>query len=141
MIIHEPTSNTAGVIEHYSDPNGPTVTYVLTTDLYQPSANVQFTADVFYQNPAHPEFGNHYFGIYQRGTNTYICNADQVEDYMIGMVENDDGDLVYSSNTHDFKMFDNGNMIDGGRDYLRCAGEVQYYKIANGEFYEVRIDG
>jgi hypothetical protein len=60
---------------------------------------------------------------------------------MIGMVENDDGDLVYSSNRHDHKSFDNGNMIDGGRDYLHSAGEVQYYKIANGEFYEVRIDG
>ena len=56
------------------------------------------------------------------------------------MVENDEGMLEYSSHRHDYKQFDNGNMIDGGRDYVRWSGDVVYYQLANGVFNEVRID-
>jgi hypothetical protein len=138
-IKHYPLhANTDAVCEHYGDPNDIFVHYVCTT---HPRANTDsVVADIFYQTPPHPEYMNHYFGIYSFDGNTYICDADEVEDFVFAMVENDEGKLEYSSHRHDYKMFDNGNMIDGGRDYVRCSGDVVYYQLANGVFNEVRID-
>lgn len=138
-IIHNPVANTEAVINHFGD-GYRTVEYVCTTDIYEVETDTTQYCDVFVQWPRHEAYGNQYFGFYTVDDVQYICNADKVEDYIFGMVENDDGNLVYSSNRHDFKEFENGNMIDGGRDYIRSAGDVQYYKLANGEFYEVRID-
>ena len=48
------------------------------------------------------------------------------------MVENDDGDLEYSRSRHDYKEFKNGNIIDGGRDYIRSNGKVLVFVVRDG---------
>jgi hypothetical protein len=62
----------------------------------------------------------------------YIANADRIEDFTFGMVENDDGDLEYSRSRHDYKEFKNGNVIDGGRDYIRSNGKVLVFVVRDG---------
>jgi len=139
-IIHNPVANTQSVIDYFH--NGiRTVNYVCTTDVYQIETSEYVYCDVFVQWPRHEAYGNQYFGFYRdEGGNGHVCNADEVENYLFGMVENDNGDLVYSANTIDYQSFDNGNWISGGRHDLQWNGDISYYKLANGEFYEVRID-
>jgi hypothetical protein len=48
------------------------------------------------------------------------------------MVENDEGNLEYSFYRHDYKSFKNGNMIDGGRDYIRSSGKVKVFVVRDG---------
>ena len=48
-----------------------------------------------------------------------ITNADRIEKQEFGLVEDDDDNLQYSAHRHDYKMFENGNMIDGGRSYIK----------------------
>jgi hypothetical protein len=67
-----------------------------------------------------------------RDDKLYIANADQVEDLTFGMVENDEGNLEYSQYRHDYKSFKNGNMIDGGRDYIRSSGKVKVLVVRDG---------
>ena len=138
-IIHNPVANTEAVVNHFTT-GYRTVEYVCTTDVYQVETDETNYCDVFVQWPRHEAYGNQYFGFYTEGDVQKICNADKVEDYIFGMVENDNGDLVYSANTIDYQSFDNGNWISGGRDTLQFNGDISYYKLANGEFYEVRID-
>lgn len=134
MIIHYPISKTDKVIQHYSQKDGVNVKYVCTTDLYESDVPV----DIFYRDTPHPQFGNKYFGLYLRSSddNSMICNADKIEEFSFGMVENDDGDLEYSQTHHDYKSFDNGNMIDGGRNYIRSSGKLTIYRVYNGEFIQ-----
>jgi hypothetical protein len=49
------------------------------------------------------------------------------------MVEDDNGDYQYSQSHHDYKSFDNGNMIDGGRAYIRSSIDPMIYVIRDGE--------
>jgi hypothetical protein len=132
MIKHFPITNIDKVIEHYSDKDGVPISYVCTTDFKRDDAPV----DIFYRETSHPEFGNKYFGIainYDDGNYT-IFNADQIEeDFVFGMVKDDEDNLQYSQYRHDFKSFDNGNMIDGGRNYIRHGGKVDVYVIRNGQ--------
>jgi hypothetical protein len=95
-------------------------------------------ADIFYRTDPHPEFGNRYFGIYYDAYRdaTYICNADIIESKEFGVVENDEGDLVYSQSRWDYKAFRNGNVIDGGRAYIRGNG-YKVMKVVDGEFVDV----
>ena len=79
------------------------------------------------------KFNNKYFAIYFRGDKLYIANADEVENLTFGMVENDEGSLEYSQSRHDYKSFKNGNMIDGGRDYIRSSGDVRVFVVRDGQ--------
>jgi hypothetical protein len=65
-----------------------------------------------------------------------ITGADYVEELEFGMVEDKDGDLWYSQSHHDC-IFIDGNMIDGGRQYIRHTGDVQLFKVINGEMKRV----
>jgi len=131
MIKHFPVTNTDKVCKHYSEQDGVPIKYVCTTDF-----NVSDRpADIFYRETAHPEFGNKYFGIapdYETG-GLVIFKADKVENFTFGMVEDDDGDLQYSQYHHDYKSFKNGNMIDGGRQYIRSSLNSKIYTIRNGQ--------
>ena len=49
------------------------------------------------------------------------------------MIENDEGQLEYSQSRHDYKSFNNGNMIDGGRDYIRSSGKIKVFVVRNGQ--------
>ena len=124
------------VIEHYSNKDNVPVKYVCTTDLVESDLFI----DVFYRSTPHPQYGNKYFGLYFRGDDLMICNADMVEELFFGLVENDDNDLEYSETHHSYKSFDNGNMIDGGRTYIRSSGKVTNYVVRNGEMIPSEYD-
>lgn len=127
-IKHEPIFKTQQLEKLYSDKDGVPVKYVCTTEFQDISL-----ADIFYRETPHPEFGNKYFALYMRGKDLMITNADSVESLWFGLVENDDKCLEYSSHRHDFKKFNNGNMIDGGRAYIKSSGCVQTYVIRDGQ--------
>ena len=136
MIKHFPITNTDIVIQHYSDKDGVPINYVCTTDYNVSDRPV----DIFYRETSHPTFGNRYFGIavnYDDGSYS-IFNADQIEDFVFGMVEDDNGDLQYSQSHHNYKSFDNGNMIDGGRVYTRYSGNIHQYAVKNGKMELVK---
>jgi hypothetical protein len=131
-IHHEPLFDAAKIEEHYSKKDGVEVKYVCTTDLNASDVPV----DVFYRETPHPEFGNRYFGLYHdhvRG-HLMITNADIVESLEFGMIEQD-GKYYYSQSHHDYKVLDNGKMIDGGRAYIRSNGGAVTMNIKNGKFY------
>lgn len=134
MIKHEPVFPIEKVIEHYSEKDGVPVKYICTTDIN----NSDMPADIFFRETPHPEFGNRYFGLfYDHSGRVMITNADRVEEFKFGMVENDNGELEYSRSHHDYRCFENGNMIDGGRNYIRSSlNGCTVYHVVNGEFVE-----
>ncbi len=108
--------------------------YVLTSELPDGQDQVM---DIFYRDTPHPEFGNHYFGLFkdQYGRVT-IANADSIDGAVIAMIEEEDN-LHYSSHRHDFKQI-NGSMVDGGRSYIRARGAIQVHEVVDGEVREFR---
>jgi hypothetical protein len=128
-IKHYPITNIKKAEELYSEKDGVPVKHVCTTEFND------VIADIFYRDTPHPIFGNKYFAVYFRDRDDvpYIANADQIEKLTFGMVENDDGDMEYSRSRHDYKEFKNGNMIDGGRDYIRSSGKVKIYVLRDGK--------
>ena len=125
-IKHYPITNISQVEQFYSEKDGVPVKHVCTTEFNNA------IADVFYRSTPHPKFGNKYFALLFRDDKLFIANADQVEDLTFGMVENDEGNLEYSQYRHDYKSFKNGNMIDGGRDYIRSSGNVKVFVVRDG---------
>ena len=137
MIIHEPIFDTQKIIEHYTEKDGVDIKYVCTSAIgYQ-----DFAVDIFYRETPHPQFGNRYFGIYRNmfaaGAQIMITNADKIEDFDFGMIEDSKGDLHYSAHRHDYKVLDNGNMIDGGRAYIKSSiCTVRTFRVVNGSLIE-----
>lgn len=132
MIKHFPITNTDKIIEYYSQKDNVPISYVCTTDLNSDDS----PADIFYRETPHPVFGNRYFSIRIHNDMVYIGCADDVEKLTFGMVEDNDGDLQYSQFHHDYKSFDSGNMIDGGRAYIRSSGKVVYYNVRDGQMVQ-----
>ena len=132
-IQHAPLFDTAKVEKLYSEKDGVPVKYVCTSATY---GTANFAADVFYRATPHPEFGNHYFGLYRNpyadNATVMIANADPIESFEFGMIEHD-GKYYYSQHRHDYKVI-SGKMIDGGRAYIRSSGQVDVFKIHNGKF-------
>lgn len=132
-IKHYPITNIGVVEKLYTEKDGVPVKHVCTTEFDC------FVADIFYRKTPHPKFGNKYFALYfisssnEQYDQLMIANGDDVENLTFGMVENDDGQLEYSQNRHDYKSFKNGNMIDGGRDYIRSSGNVIIYTVRDGQ--------
>ena len=137
IIKHYPITKIETVENYYSEKDGVPVNHVCTTEFHDT------IADVFYRPTPHPEFGNKYFAVLFRDDKPYIANADRVEDLTFGMVENDEGQLEYSRSRHDYKSFKNGNMIDGGRDYIRSSGNVKVFVVRDGQMinYGTNNDG
>ena len=138
-IKHYPLLNTQEVERIYTERDGVRVKYVCTTDLRASDVPV----DVFYRETPHPEFGNRYFGLYHDHyrDRVMITDADLVETFEFGMVENDSGLLEYSQSHHDYKTFDNGNMIDGGRQYIRSgSNSTTVMRIRDGEFLPADVE-
>ena len=140
-IKHAPILNTDIVVEHYTKKDGVPVKYVCTSAVSQ---HAEFAADVFYRETPHPEFGNRYFAIYRNpfsdNAEIMITNADCIESYDFGMISDRDGAYWYSSHRHDC-LFIDGKMIDGGRSYIRSSGEVEVFKIKDGEFIKHEEQG
>lgn len=126
IIKHYPITKITQAEKIYSEKDGVPVKHVCTTEFGDA------IADIFYRETPHPKFGNRYFCLFFRGDDLYVANADSIENLSFGMVENDDGDLEYSRSRHDYKSFKNGNMIDGGRDYIRSSGKVKIYVVRDG---------
>ena len=136
-IVHDSIFDPNKIAEHYSEKDGVPVKYVCTSAL----GAQDFAVDVFYRETPHPEFGNRYFGVYRNnhnaGAQVMITNADCIEDLEFGMIEDKAGDLHYSAHRHDYKVTDNGNVIDGGRAYIRGGGSaIYYYKVKDGEMIQ-----
>ena len=132
MIKHMPLFDTDKVCELYSKKDGVPVNYVCTSALGDEAQAM----DIFYRDTPHPTFGNRYFGLYNNPFtgNLMITNADRIESVEFGLVEDDDCNLQYSAHRHDYKRFENGNMIDGGRAYIKSSMcEVKHYVVRNGE--------
>ena len=119
MIKHEPLFDTDKICKIYSEKDGVPVTYVCTSALGHEAQAM----DIYYRDTPHPELGNKYFGIYYHhlSGNPMITNADKIEQAEFGLVDDDDGNLQYSAHRHDYKQFENGNMIDGGRSYIKSS--------------------
>ena len=136
MIKHAPIFDTERVEKLYSKKDGVDITYVCSTDL--DASDVPM--DIFYRDTPHPEFGNKYFGLFRNpdpasdGT-LMITNADKVEDFEFGMIQDKDGDYWYSQSHHDC-LFVDGKMIDGGRQYIRSTGLDGVFTIKDGKFIE-----
>ena len=132
MIKHEPQIDNEKICKLYSEKDGVPVKYVCTSALGDETQAM----DIFYRGTPHPEFGNRYFGIYHNvmSGNLMITNADRIEKQEFALVEDDDGNLQYSAHRHDYKMFENGNMIDGGRSYIKTSGcHVYMHVVRDGE--------
>ena len=134
MIKHEPQFDTDKICEHYTEKDGVYITYVCTSALGHEAQAM----DIFYRDTPHPEFGNRYFGLYHHlSGNLMITNADKIEQAEFGLVEDDDGNLQYSAHRHDYKQFENGHMIDGGRAYIKSSMcPVHMYVVRDGEMVE-----
>ena len=134
-IQHSPLFDTAKVEQLYTEKDGVEVKYVCTSATY---STADFACDVFYRATPHPKFGNHYFGLYtnhfhQDKPTIMIANADSIESFEFGMIEDDDK-YYYSQHRHDYKVVGD-KMIDGGRAYIRSgAHDVDVFKIQDGEF-------
>ena len=140
MIKHEPLFDTDKICEHYTEKDGVPFKYVCTSALGHEAQAM----DIFYREIPHPEFGNRYMGLYYHpmSGNLMTTNADKIEKQEFGLVEDDDGNLQYSAHRHDYKRFENGNMIDGGRAYIRSSMcEVKHYVVCNGEMMEKKQTG
>ena len=139
MIKHEPLFDTDKVCKLFYKKDGVPITYVCTSALGDEAQAM----DIFYREIPHPEFGNRYMGIYYHpmSGNLMITNADRIEKQEVGCVEDDDDNLQYSAHRHDYKMFGNGNMIDGGRSYIRSSGcPVYRYVVRDGEMKNESVD-
>lgn len=139
-IQHRPIFDTDKVCKHYSEKDGVPIKYVCTSALGHEAQAM----DIFYRETPHPEFGNHYFGLYwhrlhfELPAELMITNADKIEDAEFGMVEVDGG-LHYSQHRHDF--YSVGDVaVDGGRSYFKRVGDLsaptKWLKVKNGEFVE-----
>ena len=126
-IKHYPITKIDQAEKLYSEKDGVIVKHVCTTEFGDA------VADIFYRETPHPEFGNKYFCLFFRGDDLYVANSDSIENLTFGMVENDEGSLEYSQSRHDYKSFKNGNMIDGGRDYIRSSGDVRVFVVRDGQ--------
>lgn len=134
-INHRPRLDKDKVCELYSEKDGVPIKYICTTALGNGSSAV----DVFYRETPHPEFGNKYFGLYWNfDNNLMITNADKIEELEFDMLDID-GEMHYSQHRHDYYTVKDVS-IDGGRAYLKMAGNLTYpvktLIVRNGEFVE-----
>ena len=133
MIKHNPILNIDKAIKHYEQKDGVAIIYCCTSEL----SISDMVFDIFYRESPHPQFGNHYFGLRVNHTgDIYINNADAIENFTFSMIKDSKGNYHYSRSHHDFVQVDR-NMIDGGRQYVRCGGRVYDFRVKNGKFKEV----
>jgi len=134
-IMHRPLFDVEATIKHYTEKDGVPIKYVCTSAL-DFGTN---PADVYYRATRHPEYGNHYFGLfYGYKYQIMITNADGIEGLEFDMLEIN-GKLHYSRDRHDFHTVGDVS-IDGGRAYFRLVGNINYPSkkliVRDGEFVE-----
>jgi len=133
MIKHEPLFETDKIVKHYEEKDGVPIKYVCTSAL----GGQDFAVDIFYRSTPHPDYGNHYFGVYRNeyagNAQIMVAHADGIEKREFGMIQDKEGVYHYSAHRHDYKVIDDC-MIDGGRAYIRNSGPVTVFKVKDGEF-------
>ena len=96
---------------------------------------------IFYvENPDRSLGHTNYFGLFTRGSSTYITKGDSAFTDLTGVLAKD-GEVVISRYRHDYRgSSDDSVWIDGGRDYLRYNGvsKVVSVEVVDGKFY---VDG
>lgn len=128
-IVHHPVFVEQAVLDHF---DGEPLEYVCTSDF----------VDYYYRKEPHPKFGNHYLGIsvddYGMRDRVVLSRGDHIEDKTFAMIRDDNGTLHYSSHVHDYVELDNGNVVDGGRDYIKSTIDTKIImmKIKDGRFVE-----
>lgn len=142
-IIHRPHLDIEKACALYSEKDGVPVTYVCTSATTETSAT---SADIFFRESPHPEFGNRYIGLHWHHSHPelpaqlMITNADKIENLDFDMVEVD-GELHYSRDRHDFYSVGPVS-IDGGRAYLRLLGDINVsvtkLKVKDGVFVDAQ---
>jgi len=132
-IKHAPVFDQKKAKSWLENRDGVVIDYVCTTDLGESDVPV----DIYFREDPHPEFGNRYIGLFKERfiDSIMITNADKVEDYEFGMIEDKDGAMWYSQCHHDCLMID-GKMIDGGRQYIRSSGGYVVFEVKDGKFIE-----
>ena len=144
-VLNEPIFDVDKVTKLYTEKDGVPVKYVCTS---APNENATYAADIYYRETPHPEFGNHYFGLFYSPASTQlmITNADPIEDLTFTAIySNMSEQWVYSQHRHDYREVPGENVfIDGGRSYVRMTGDFNSAKIKtlvvkDGEFME-KID-
>jgi hypothetical protein len=95
--------------------------------------------DVFYvENPDRSKGHSNYFGMFRKGENVFITNAESCfADGMTGVLS-PDGEVGISRYRHHMQAVGAG-AIDGGRDYIKVIGEAVWYPtirvtVEGGEF-------
>lgn len=97
---------------------------------------------IFYNPIPDIEAGHsHYFGIFIRGGQTIICNAQSVADVDWYGVIDDNGIVYLSRYRHDYRETQEGYFIDGGQDYQRCNKPPFEYKIDPEKIISARQAG
>ena len=128
-IKHHPRFDIKKVIKHYEEKDKVAISYCCTSELTISDTPI----DIFYRSTPHPEFGNRYFGLFSYDGNVMIIDADVVETLDFGMITDKEGTYHYSECRHDYKEID-GQMIDGGRAYIRCSTGYELFKVKDGVF-------
>tara|TARA_R110000782_G_scaffold12064_4_gene36165 strand:- start:170 stop:601 length:432 start_codon:yes stop_codon:yes gene_type:complete len=138
-INHHPLFGTARVEQLYTEKDGVAVKYVCTSATNE---HATMAVDIFYRETPHPQFGNHYFGLYKNpysyNAQIMITNADLIETLEFGMLEGPTG-WEYSQHRHDYRTVGDC-AVDGGRSYFKRAGDLsvpaKFMKVVDGEFVE-----
>ena len=87
---------------------------------------VNYPANIFYQEEAHPQ-GSNYFAIYiEPFTNQWMVTdaLSSVQDPIQAFRLKNTGAFKWSHYRHDMREVVSGLYIDGGRDYTRIVGDV-----------------
>lgn len=97
-------------------------------------------ADVYYTAEPHPR-GSHYFGLfYSIDGVPFITNAASAVEGIITAVEAEDGEIIYSRYTHDYRTSKDGTaFIDGGRSYTKTNMNAKFVdlKVVDGELVKI----
>ena len=105
--------------EHYN------AKYVFTSCIKGKYGWIDSPAAIFYTEVAHPE-GSNYFGLLWKGNNLVICNGVTATEPFQGIKVGEE--IIFSRYGHDYYEH-NGMFVDGGRDYMRYGGNIDFDKV------------
>ena len=80
---------------------------------------------IFWQETPPVEGYSHYFGLFSQNGSLMITDGSSAFSEPISGIVADNGEVIYSRYRHDFHYStDNSVAVDGGRDYMRCLGNI-----------------
>lgn len=97
---------------------------------------------IFYQKKPPVEGYSNYFGLFVNSNGSAVITSGQsaIDPIIWGAVAHD-GEIIYSSHRHDYRISKDGTaMIDGGRDYVKSSqSELIPMKIVDGKFFRIEF--